>query len=193
MTSESGENSYTLDVPDLATLPSVAFETRKSLPMVGGVYFVYGSLGAVLYVGSSKNLRTRWALHHRSHQFEVTPGTRIAWMVVENSAHRLALERHCIEALHPLAQQATMPLRRDKQGHLLYEVKLRLPESTFMRLSEAAVDYHRTLPNQIIYTLKRLITSGQLYKWGGAPDERSKKGNRKQRRVAASKKLRLFK
>ena len=192
MASESSENSYTLDVPDIASLPSLALEERKTLPTLPAVYFVYAATGAVLYVGSSKNLRGRWLLHHRQHQFEETQGVRIAWQHIEVAAHRLALEHHCIEILHPLCQQVPQPLRRDKEGRLLYEVKLRLPESTYMRLAEAAEDYSRTLPNQIIWTLKHLINTGQFDKWARSPSEPSMKGIRTLRRASQTKQLHLF-
>src|SRR4029453_9173180 len=112
MISGSNENSYTLDVPAVADLSSVAYLDRKTLPMAGGVYFVLSALGAVLYVGSSKHLRQRWIGHHRHHQLAEMPGIRIAWVVVEHPGHRLALEHHCIDALRPLYQQRTMPPRQ---------------------------------------------------------------------------------
>jgi excinuclease UvrABC nuclease subunit len=192
MTSEGSENSYTLDIPDIGSLPSVAYDDRRSLPTGSGVYFVSGPLGAVLYIGSSKNLRTRWSGHHRKHQLAVTGGVRIAWISVDHAAHRLALEHHCIEVLRPLYQQSSMPQRRDKNGHIVFDVTVHLPQSLFERIYQASQDYNRTLPNQILFILKRLMHTGQMEKWSKSPHERSRKGNVRQRRSFSSKQMRLF-
>jgi excinuclease UvrABC nuclease subunit len=192
MASETSENLYILEVPEISSLPSLPLEERKALPAVGAVYFVCASTGAVLYVGSSKNLRQRWLLHHRQQQLAQTQGIRIAWQVVETTAHRLALEAHCLDVIRPLYQQSGMPLRRDKRGRVVYDVKLRLPEATYLRLSEAADDYHRPLPRQIVWMLGRIIRAGQLDKWSREPDDYSLKGASKRWNATPSPQLHLF-
>jgi GIY-YIG catalytic domain len=192
MTSEGSENSYTLDIPDIASLPSVAYDNRRDLPMISGIYFVCGPIGAVLYIGSSKNLRARWTNHHRKPQLAATGGVRIAWIGVANASHRLALEHHYIALLRPLYQQCPMPQRRNRNGQVVFDTKLHLPQSVFERLYQASQDYNRTLPNQILFILERLINTGQLDKWARSPCEGSRRGNVKRRKALVSKQLRLF-
>jgi hypothetical protein len=192
MSSEKNDTHYRLEVPDIAALPSVSFAERKQLPPIGAVYFVCASTTAVLYVGSSKNLQQRWLSHHRDHQCASTPGVRIAWYAVDSVAHRLAIEQHCVAVLRPLYQQAPAPLRRNKKGHEIHEIVLKIPAPLFRHIEQAALDELRSVPNQILWVFERLIRSGQLSKWTGDTKTSSHKGHHKLWTRKSSQQIKLF-
>lgn len=63
--------------PDV--LPSVALANRKQLPKCSSIYFAIAN-GRVQYIGRAKNMRTRWAKHHRYDELSLMDAARIAYM-----------------------------------------------------------------------------------------------------------------
>ncbi len=45
--------------------PALPYEDREQLPEEQGVYFVTNGINEVIYVGKTKNFRTRWVSHHK--------------------------------------------------------------------------------------------------------------------------------
>jgi transcriptional regulator with XRE-family HTH domain len=73
------------DVCELSVLPSAALEFRSTLPDDACVYFAIDSSGLVQYVGASKNLKSRWAGHHKYKQLQEMGGVTISYLRVDES------------------------------------------------------------------------------------------------------------
>lgn len=94
----------------LTRLPSLHFPSRANLPECAGIYFVMVEPGfhsatlQILYIGRSRNLRSRWRAHHRLPDLERHPGARIYWMRVDDLVDDdalSALELWCIGHFRP--------------------------------------------------------------------------------------------
>lgn len=86
---------------NLSDLPLVSFESRKHLPKCAGIYIVLDEFSKVLYVGRSKNIRTRWTCHHRRKEFQALNRIKIAWIQVANILFLPALESALIARFNP--------------------------------------------------------------------------------------------
>jgi len=86
----------------LAALPSVAFEARRDLPTVQGIYFA-SVPGTMLYIGKAKNINQRWLGHHRKADVAAWKGVTLSWLAFDGSAELLdEIERACIEYFNPV-------------------------------------------------------------------------------------------
>src|SRR5262249_48172962 len=86
-----------LTITDTSTMPHTIDEACRDLPSESGLYFVYDG-ATLLYIEAAKNIRERWARHHRRNAFRQRPGTyRIEDMLVGDIAY---------EALDTLERQA---------------------------------------------------------------------------------------
>jgi hypothetical protein len=76
----------------------------------GGVYFVRGPLGRVLYVGiTTQSFRQRWANHHRLGQ-AIAAGAVVHFWALDCSESRLrALERRAIARYKPPWNDSPIP------------------------------------------------------------------------------------
>jgi excisionase family DNA binding protein len=102
---------------DPLTLPSVPFAERRLLPEIAAVYFALDAEGAVLYVGQTTRLRSRWATHHRLPQLQAVAGVRLAWCTVDKPDQLLAIEEALIATFAPpLNGAATSLLRKKEEG-----------------------------------------------------------------------------
>lgn len=84
-------------------LSSAVVHPSSGIPQHAGVYLVYAPQYGILYVGSSKNMRSRWQQHHWRYQLCSIDGARIAWISVDPEAIQLrkALENTLIVRLQP--------------------------------------------------------------------------------------------
>jgi hypothetical protein len=157
MASKNVGNSYTLDVPDLDTLPYVPLANVRGMPIDPVVYFVRGADRHVVYVGSTDCLAQRYAGHHRLRQFQALEQGELAWKVVENKAHRLALEAYCIDVLQPTLNNSPVLPQSNRWGQSFKLMVLRVPEPLYHALRLLAENSRRSLPQHIIRTLERAI------------------------------------
>jgi len=96
----------------LLTLPSVAFDNRKALPTCAAISFVLNAQGTVLSIGQSMHLAMRWAAHHRMSTLLENQATRIAGLVMEDTALLDAVEVACIAYFDPLCNGYPRPSTR---------------------------------------------------------------------------------
>lgn len=92
-----------IDITALAldTLPSVSVTDRLTLPEVPAVYIVHAP-DAVLYVGRTIQLYTRWRYHNRYEQLSAIPDARISWIAMPGGEHGLrVVEMQCIARFSP--------------------------------------------------------------------------------------------
>jgi len=112
----------------------------RSLPETPGVYFFYGKDGEVLYVGKSKNLRTRVMSHfaqHHSVQKEMRISQAVHRVEVEETAGELGallLESSHIKNMSPLYNRMS---RRVKK---LVVVRKTLTEYGYLAVSLEHID-----------------------------------------------------
>jgi hypothetical protein len=71
-----------VDAWDIQAFPSTAWEQTSALPTGAAIYYVLNRDSVVLYVGASKQVRMRWASHHRRADLAAVGATRIAWQAV---------------------------------------------------------------------------------------------------------------
>lgn len=72
----------------------------KKLPKTSGIYFVYDG-PVCLYVGQARNLKERWAGHHRKEQIaQKYPDANITWLNAQESELD-TLEKKYIQELEP--------------------------------------------------------------------------------------------
>lgn len=65
---------------DFSVLPSLCLTRRAELPEAPAIYFAIDSLDQIQYIGRSRNLKQRWASHHRQFELQAIGGIRIAWL-----------------------------------------------------------------------------------------------------------------
>jgi excinuclease UvrABC nuclease subunit len=100
----------------LEGLPSIAFSERTNLPQCCAVYFALSEQGAVLYIGKSMHLRSRWRQkphHHREQQLIEMGCTRLLWLVCPKDS-LLDVEREMIEHFAPPLNGLRKPVTRRK-------------------------------------------------------------------------------
>lgn len=73
------------DTPDIAGLPWVLFDERKTLPKASAMYFALTVDERLLYIGKTTNLRTRWYAHHKAASLTEAGCVRLAWMLCDPS------------------------------------------------------------------------------------------------------------
>ncbi|MHC5724868.1 MAG: hypothetical protein ACYT04_51280 [Nostoc sp.] len=63
-------------------MPVLPYIQRKELPAKPGIYYVGNSISPVMYVGLSRNLKSRHINHHRQGQFEAIENAYIRYRVI---------------------------------------------------------------------------------------------------------------
>ncbi|WP_445291740.1 GIY-YIG nuclease family protein [Calothrix sp. 336/3] len=63
-------------------MPSLPYIQRKELPAEPGIYYVGNSDSPVMYVGFSRNLKSRHINHHRQRQFENIKNAVICYRLI---------------------------------------------------------------------------------------------------------------
>lgn len=86
---------------DFSNLPFVSINDKNQLPSVSAVYIVFGLDKDCLYVGKAKNLKTRWANHHRFGMCVENGAQIISWITAEES-ELPKLEQGIMLELRPL-------------------------------------------------------------------------------------------
>lgn len=71
--------SEVISLPKLELLPFVLLDDFESLPTESGVYFVAWQ-GIPIYIGKAKNLKKRWADHHRKGEVRNLSGVCVHWL-----------------------------------------------------------------------------------------------------------------
>jgi len=94
------------------------------LPGETGVYYIYNDQAEVIYIGKSRNIRTRLSQHftsqsHKSRQMRAELST-VSYDLTGNELMALLLENHEIKKLKPKYNQA---LKRDIFEYALYSFK----------------------------------------------------------------------
>lgn len=153
MASENSATSYTLEVPDLESLPALPLNNVRGMPLDPVVYFVRGADRRVVYVGSTDCLAQRYAGHHRLAQFQALEQGEIAWMIVRDKAYRLAFEAFCIAVFHPALNNTPVPIRLNRWGETCKLFVIRLPESLYSGLI-ARKSRHDSLQTYVFQILK---------------------------------------
>lgn len=115
-------------------LPALNLCERKRLPECAAIYFVRSDDGTVLYIGRARNLRQRWAQHHRTAQLMTYPGVSLAWLSVDDPALLDEIERACIAYFSPLLNgtESHSPVRKreltitlSRRAWAIYQERLR--------------------------------------------------------------------
>jgi predicted GIY-YIG superfamily endonuclease len=89
----------------LTDLPALSFHERHALPQCQAVYVVMTGK-AVLYVGQTRQLRTRWRNHHLCHQLAQLEEVRILWHEENQKFARDRMEDQAIKLFHPRFNKA---------------------------------------------------------------------------------------
>ena len=87
-------------------LPSLPLTERQKLPKLPAVYFAIGSSGEILYIGRSRNLATRWSVHHRYLELKTIGNVRIAWLHCSNESLLPEIEEALIKHFIPPLNRA---------------------------------------------------------------------------------------
>lgn len=87
---------------DLNSLPSVPLEKKNELPEISGIYFAINSLGAVQYIGRSRNINQRWQNHRRLHELKKSKiPIKIGWLKIDSLDLLPATEKLLIQYFNP--------------------------------------------------------------------------------------------
>jgi hypothetical protein len=124
------------------TLPSVALDDKTELPEKPRLYFVLDD-DRLLYIGKSKNMKQRWAGHHRHDQVkQMSRYPRIAFLDIDDVA-LLYVERMIITRFKPILNDTRVP--RASSGVFTSEEKENLNSSRTKEKSakEQAEDFTR--------------------------------------------------
>ena len=95
---------------NLAKLSSIHLSQKERLPEHSGIYFAIDSENKLLYIGSAKNIRTRWRGHHRYHQLKEIDRQnkiKIAW-IAWNQEDLIAAENYLIKTYQPFLNRTKM-------------------------------------------------------------------------------------
>ena len=90
---------------DIFALPALPLEERHTLPECQAVYFVLEER-RVLYVGQTRQLRSRWRAHHLLSVLLEAPGKRIAWVEERQAWMRSRLEQQGVTLFRPRYNKA---------------------------------------------------------------------------------------
>ncbi|WP_414575812.1 GIY-YIG nuclease family protein [Anabaena sp. CCY 9402-a] len=85
-------------------MPVLPYIQRQELPAKPGIYYIGNSSSPVMYVGLSRNLKSRHINHHRQGQFEGMENAVIRYRVVPEDF--LATISDLTETLRKLEKQA---------------------------------------------------------------------------------------
>lgn len=100
---------------DPLTLPSLPLTERQKFPKIAAVYFAIGLSGAILYIGRSRNLATRWSVHHRYLELKTIGNVRIAWLHCSNESLLPDIEEALIKHFIPPLNRAPNQNRQLRQ------------------------------------------------------------------------------
>lgn len=89
-----------MNIIDPFVLPCLPLAWKHGLPAIPAVYFAI-SKKQILYVGSTKNLKSRWLKHHRIKEIKAFNDIKIAWFEAPNISDLTHLEGQAISALKP--------------------------------------------------------------------------------------------
>ncbi|MFN6519196.1 MAG: GIY-YIG nuclease family protein [Nostoc sp. CreGUA01] len=99
-------------------MPILPYIQRKKLPAKPGIYYVGNSTSPVMYVGLSRNLKSRHINHHRQEQFEAIENAYIRYRVVTEdllvtivdlTGTLRKLEKQAIDYYKPILNNTTVP------------------------------------------------------------------------------------
>lgn len=89
-------------------LPFVTFKQKQNLPSISGIYYILNRFNNdIIYIGQSKNIRSRWTEHHRSYEIGMIDYMYqdgriiIAWEECSQNL-LLEIEKQRIKALKPI-------------------------------------------------------------------------------------------
>jgi hypothetical protein len=145
---------------DPASLPSVPFTERKSLPAVTGVYFVLAADGSVAYIGKARSIRGRWQIHHREYHVSKMEGASIAWLELPSEEVALAVERQMIDRFRPPLNNPKRPAYRGnapKQAGKTVNLMVRMSPDIWEGVLAAAESEGRSTNSMIIVMLQDMV------------------------------------
>lgn len=95
-------------------LPCLPLAARSRLPQIRGIYFVLNAHNEVLYIGQSKNLRSRWLnrTHHRYNELAHLNDLRLAYLKVTGSNPLSPIERALVDYFKPRMNNKAGPACR---------------------------------------------------------------------------------
>jgi hypothetical protein len=73
---------------------------RTSLPRTGGIYIAFDA-ERVLYIGVSRNMKSRWASHSKKKDFDRIEAVVLAWVVMSSADDRSIFEKRLIDIFRP--------------------------------------------------------------------------------------------
>lgn len=97
------------------TLPSLPLTERNKLPNLPAVYFAIAEAGEILYIGRSKNLAARWAVHHRYVELKTIGNVRIAWLHCSDELLLPGIEEALIKYFLPTLNSTPNQHRKPRQ------------------------------------------------------------------------------
>lgn len=97
------------------TLPSLPLTERHKLPNLPAVYFAIAEAGEVLYIGRSKKLVARWAVHHRYVELKTIGNVRIAWLHCSDESLLPEIEGALIKYFIPTLNSTPNQHRKPRQ------------------------------------------------------------------------------
>jgi hypothetical protein len=83
------------------SLPFVAIEDRRELPVNSCVYFAIDSQNVIQYIGQTINLRRRWGSHHHRLALEEQGKIRIAYLEISDTTLLASIEEALIQHFLP--------------------------------------------------------------------------------------------
>ena len=97
------------------TLPSLPLTERQKLPKLPAIYFVITVDGEILYIGRSKNLAARWAVHHRYAELKTIANVRIGWLHYSDELLLPEIEDALIKYFLPPLNRTPNQYRKPRQ------------------------------------------------------------------------------
>lgn len=141
---------------DIRQLPFVCLESKNSLPKSAGVYLVLDETGKVRYIGLSKNIKGRWAQHHRMQEFSSLGLLKIAYLQVSDSSLLPQIEIALIQHFQPDLNKTKGGSTGGGSGDLIEGVFFRLNDEEFALLEAYCEAVCRTKSDVLRELIRRL-------------------------------------
>jgi GIY-YIG catalytic domain len=113
---------------NLATLPSIALENRRTFPQCSCIY-IARSGEEILYIGKAINLAQRWRQHHRQAELESMEEVKITWLEVSDPGLLPVVEKALIQYFKPQLNGQSVAVHQRKQNLERADYKTRFKNS----------------------------------------------------------------
>jgi hypothetical protein len=153
---------------NLLSLPFVTFEQKNKLPQSAGVYLVLDEYDKVRYVGLSKNIKGRWARHHRMPEFSLLGLVKIVYLEVSDASLLPHVEIALIQHFSPDLNKAKGGSTGAGDGDFVREIFFRLTEEEFAIIESYCLEAGRSKSDVLRELVRRLKNKRPRAKSTGA-------------------------